>query len=101
MEETQLPPSWDGSVVLDIGGQVGALMLRTPPSFNGREIDLYPQDPDAAHTHSAVRERRLPAGVCYAAVYPSLRSGTYQVEGSGQRVAIVGGRVTEIDLDVS
>ncbi|MGA2294617.1 MAG: hypothetical protein ABSG24_05270 [Acidimicrobiales bacterium] len=76
-------------------------MLRTPPSFNGREIDLYPQDPTAPHTHSAVRERRLPAGVCYAAVYPSLRSGVYQVEGSGQRVTVVGGRVTEIDFTAS
>ncbi|MGC1419180.1 MAG: hypothetical protein WA786_03540 [Acidimicrobiales bacterium] len=76
-------------------------MLRTPPSFNGREIDLYPQDPSAPHTHSAVRERHTPAGPCYAAVYPSLRSGTYQVEGSGQRVTVVGGRVIEIDFNAS
>lgn len=93
--EIQLPPSWDGSVVLDIGGDVGALVLRVPASFDGREIELDPVDPSFAHTHSAVRERRLPGGSTYAAVYPSLRAGAYVVEGSGQRITIVGGQVTE------
>jgi hypothetical protein len=101
MEEVQLPPSWDGSVVLDIGGDVGALMLRTPPVLNGLEIDLEPDDQSLARTHSAVRERRLVGGVSYAAVYPSLKAGAYTVLGSGQRIVIVGGRVTEVDYDVT
>jgi hypothetical protein len=101
MKERQLPPSWDGSVVLDIGGEVGALLLRTPPALHGREIDLDPDDTTLPHTHSAVRERQLPHGVSYAAVYPNLKAGLYTVEGSGQRIVIVGGRVTEIDYDVS
>jgi hypothetical protein len=101
MEEIQLPPSWDGSVVLDIGGDVGALMLRTPPSLNGREIDLTPDDPSRPHTHSAVRERQLTYAVSYAAVYPNLKAGLYTIEGSGQRIVIVGGRVTEVDYDES
>jgi hypothetical protein len=101
MEEIQLPPSWDGSVVLDIGGDVGALMLRTPPVLNGLEIDLEPDDETLPHTHSAVRERRLVDSVSYAAVYPSLKAGSYTVLGSGQRIDIVGGRVTEVDYDVT
>jgi hypothetical protein len=101
MSEPQLPPSWDGSVVLDIGGDVGALMLRTPSTLNGREIDLDPDDETAPHTHSAVRERRLLGGVAYAAMYPNLRAGQYTVEGSGQRVTIVGGHVTEITYDAA
>jgi hypothetical protein len=101
MQERQLPPSWDGSVVLDIGGDVGALLLRTPPALNGREIDLDPDDATLPHTHSAVRERQLPHSVSYAAVYPNLKAGLYTVGGSGQRVVIVGGRVTEIDYDVA
>jgi hypothetical protein len=101
MQERQLPPSWDGSVVLDIGGEVGALLLRTPPALNGREIDLDPDDETAPHTHSAVRERQLAHSVSYAAVYPNLKAGLYTVEGSGQRIVIVGGRVTEIDYEVS
>lgn len=99
MEEVQLPPSWDGSVVLDIGGDVGALLLRTPPALNGLEIDLEPDDRSRAHTHSAVRERQLVGCVSYAAVYPSLKAGGYTVVGTDQRVVILGGRVTEADLD--
>jgi hypothetical protein len=101
MQEIQLPPSWDGSVVLDIGGDVGALMLRTPPALNGHEIDLTPDDPSRPHTHSAVRERQLTNAVSYAAVYPNLKAGRYTVEGSGQRIVIVGGRVTHVDYDVT
>jgi hypothetical protein len=95
--EAQLPPSWDGSVVLDIGGEIGALLLRTPPTMNGVEIDLEPDDDSAPHTHSAVRERRLLGGVAYTAVYPGLKAGIYTVAGSGQRVTIVGGQVTETE----
>ena len=99
MNEPHLPPSWGGSVVLDIGGDVGALMLRTPPSMDGDEIDLTPDDEDLPHTHSAVRERRLGSDVSYAAVYPSLRAGTYTVEHSGQQVTIVGGAVSYLDYE--
>jgi hypothetical protein len=99
MSEETLAPSWDGSVVLDIGGDVGALMLRTSPSLVGREIDLIPDDATLGHTHSAVRERRLVNGVSFAAVYPQLASGTYVVESSGQRVTIVGGRVSDVEYN--
>jgi hypothetical protein len=101
MPEPQLPPSWDGSVVLEIGGEVGALVLRTPPTLDGREIDLVPDDPAIPVTHSAVRQRRLTQSVSYAAVYPNLVDGDYRVEGTGQRVTITGGRVTDVDLDVT
>jgi hypothetical protein len=97
VSELQLPPSWDGSVVLDIGGEIGALLLRTSPTMNGLEIDLDPEDATTPHTHSAVRERRLLGGVAYAAVYPSLKAGNYTVAGSGQTVTIVGGHVTETE----
>jgi hypothetical protein len=98
MSETVFPPSWDGSVVLDIGNDVGALVLHTSVEWLGREIDLIPDDRSIPHTHSAVRERRLPNGSSYAAVYPQLQEGHYTVEGSRQRLVIVGGRVTEIEL---
>ena len=96
--EHQLPPSWDGSVVLDIGGSIGALVLRVSADLVGKEIDLYPEDPTGPHTHSAVRERRLAIGSSYAAVYPALVAGFYRIEGTNQRVEIEGGRVTEVTL---
>lgn len=101
MTEEQLAPSWEGSVVLDIGGEVGALMLHTSPAMVGHEIDLIPDDGTVAHTHSAVRERQLVNGVSFAAVYPHLQAGTYVVEGSDQRVTITGGRVTELEYQGS
>jgi hypothetical protein len=96
--ETAPPPSWQGSVILDIGNGVGALVLRTSRQWLDHEIDLTPDDPSLPHTHSAVRERRSPQGPSYAAVYPQLREGGYTLVGSTQRVSIVGGRVTDIEL---
>jgi hypothetical protein len=96
MVETKMPPSWDGSVVLDIGGHIGALVLHVSQAFAGREIEVDPVDAATPHTHSAVRERHLAAGTTYAAVYPSLEAGDYVVEGSGQVITIEGGRVTEV-----
>lgn len=101
MSEKVLPPSWDGSVVLDIGGDVGALILRTSEAFQGREIDLVPDDETTPHVHSAVRERRSLEGSSFAAVYPQLKEGRYTIEGTAHRLTIVGGRVTDVALDVS
>ncbi len=47
-------------------------------------------------THSAVRERNVGSDRSYAAVYPNLKAGMYTIEGSMQRVSIVGGTVTVV-----
>jgi hypothetical protein len=99
MHEQIFPPSWDGSVVLDIGGEVGALMLHTPPSMIDQEIELDSEDTPLSHTHSAVRERQLVHGLSYAAVYPHLKAGRYVIRDSGQRVTIIGGQVTEVTFE--
>jgi hypothetical protein len=85
-------------VILDIGNGVGAFVLRTSREWLHHEIDLEPNDPSLAHTHSAVRERLSPEGSSYAAVYPQLHEGEYTIVGSTQRIAIAGGRVTDIEL---
>jgi hypothetical protein len=94
--EPRLGPSWDGSVILDIGGETGAVMLVTTPDWNGREIDLEPLDLDVAPVHSSVRERHGAGVTTYAAVYPQLAAGRYLVEGSDQVVSVAGGRVSEV-----
>jgi hypothetical protein len=96
MSEALSPPSWDGSVVLDIGGDVGALILRTSRHAQGREIELIPDDRSAPEVHSAVRERRAPDGSSFAVVYPQLKEGAYTIEGTAQRLTIAGGRVTDV-----
>ena len=96
MHEHPLPPSGDGSVVLDIGGEVGALVVHTPPELDGHEIDLFPAGSHEPCMHSAVRRREVLGGNRYAAVYPSVIAGEYTLEGSSQTVQVLGGSVTEL-----
>ena len=129
-ETSQLGPSNDGTVMIDIGGDIGALVIMTDESLLLAEIEISPEDAsDASHdhghdhghdhdhdhahdhahdhghaptrTHVAVRERRGPGGVRYAAIYPNLRQGSYTVYGLDgtprDTVEIVGGEVRQLD----
>ena len=99
MTEPVTGPSGPGTVVLDLGADVGALILYTPPGLDGREIEISRDaDPAARRTHSQVRARRLAAVTRYAAVYPGLPAGPYTIW-AGERdpagtVVITGGHVT-------
>jgi len=97
MESQPLTPRPGHGGVRNIGGDSGALILFTSPAFNGGQIGLIPDSGNEPEVHSAVRERDLPQGVSFAAVYPRLRGGIYSIEGSGQKVTIAGGRVTTLD----
>ncbi|MFC1413991.1 hypothetical protein ACEZCY_32925 [Streptacidiphilus sp. N1-12] len=73
-------PSREGSVVLEIGGDLGALILHTGPEQDGLEIEVSPlDDPSAARTHAAVRPRHLAGRTVYCAVISPLRAGRYTV----------------------
>jgi hypothetical protein len=96
MHEHPLPPSGDGSVLLDIGGDVGALVLHVLPELDGQEIDLFRAGTSTPLMHSAVRRRDVLGGSLYAAVYPSVPAGDYLLEGSSQPVRVDGGLVTEL-----
>jgi hypothetical protein len=90
-------PTGPGSVILELGADIGALVLATPPGLAGHEIEISPVA-GGPRTHSQVRERVSPAGVTYAAVYPAVPAGEYTVwreDGipAGQ-VAIHGGAVS-------
>lgn len=92
-------PSRAGSVVLDVGPGVGALVLHTPAALDGQEIEISPRDlPAARRTHSQVRERHTAGEVQYAAVYPGLRAGDYTIWKDATTpagtVTIESGRVT-------
>jgi hypothetical protein len=101
MTESVAGPSGPGTVVLELGADVGALVLLTPAEMDGREIEISRDDPTARaarRTHSQVRARHMPAGTKYAAVYPGLPAGSYAIWADEQhqagRVVITGGRVT-------
>jgi hypothetical protein len=94
---TDGPPE---ALVLDIGGDVGALVLYAEESCLGLEIDLTPVGvPRSHHTHTMIRRRRAVDREFIAGVYPSLQAGTYTVWGVDDRplgeVTIDGGRVSE------
>jgi hypothetical protein len=100
MSEHSMGPSGPGTVVLELGAGVGALVLFTPAELDGREIEI---SAPGRRTHSRVRPRHLATGTRYAAVYPDLAAGTYTIwagrhgasqHGPAGRVVITGGRVT-------
>ncbi|MGH8888179.1 MAG: phospholipase [Acidothermaceae bacterium] len=99
-EQHQLGPTTEGSVVLDIGGDIGALVIMTGPALAAYEIEVSPVASDR-RTHVAVRERRGQGRPQYAAVFPALRSGEYRVfDPDGKvatTVAIHGGEVSHLN----
>jgi len=94
----QAGPSGEASVVLDIGGDVGALVVHVPPGRDGEEIDLFPLGSDRPCTHAAVRRRDVPGGPRYALVYPDLAAGEYRLAGVPAPVEVRGGEVIELEL---
>jgi hypothetical protein len=100
MDEAIPGPSGPGSVVLELGHDVGALVLETPAALLGREIEISPVGGAVAagRRHSLVRERRTAAGTSYAAVYPGLAGGRYVIwrhmHTPVGEVTVDGGRVT-------
>ncbi len=90
------------SLILDIGGEVGALVLYADESCLGAEIDVSPAgQPRSHHAHTMIRRRRAVDREFVAGVYPELRAGAYTVWGLDGAVLtellVAGGRVTEFD----
>ena len=98
MTESAAGPSGPGTLILELGADVGALVLFTPAELDGREIEISRDDQVARRTHSQVRPRHMATGTKYAAVYPDLPAGVYTIWADERRpagrVVIAGGRVT-------
>ena len=91
--------------VLDIGGNIGALILYTDKRFLDREIEISPVEDDSRRVHTAIHERLLGDQVSCAGVYPELPAGTYRLwvddPALPTAVTIVGGEVAEMDWRTS
>lgn len=72
-------PSGPGTVVLELGAGVGALVLHTSAELNGAEIEISRTGSCGRRTHSQVRPRDVAGGTKYAAVYPDLPPGEYTI----------------------
>ena len=96
-----MAPSGQGTVVLTIGAGVGALIIHTPGSLHGHEIEISPAaDPDK-RTHAAVRARYVRGGVLWSVVIDNLPEGRYVVWRDETtplaEVDVNGGSVTEYE----
>ena len=90
-----------GDSVLDIGDDVGALVLYTDRARDGEEIDVVcVAHPDRSR-HSQVHRRTANGRPIWAAVYPHLEAGSYLLRreptAGDEVVTITGGAITELD----
>jgi len=88
-----------GSAVLDIGEDIGALIIYTRPELLGAEIEVSPSGA-SYRVHAAVLERRAGAGTVFAALFLALPADRYTVwcDAPTANVATVaGGQVAELD----
>jgi hypothetical protein len=74
-----MEPSFQGTVVLNIGAGIGALVIHTPGRLHGHEIEVSPVGDAARRTHAAVRARYVRGGASFAVVIDSLPEGRYTV----------------------
>jgi hypothetical protein len=88
------------SVLLDIGQDIGALLVYTSPELRGREIEVNPTGNAARRTHTEVLERTANGRSIWAAVFAALPAGDYSLWRdvlTDETVTIGGGSVTEVD----
>ncbi|MFF7638028.1 hypothetical protein ACFZB9_33495 [Kitasatospora sp. NPDC008050] len=99
-EHPPLPaPSREGSVVLEIGGELGALIIHTDGAKDGLEIEVSPTGTEAPRTHAAVRPRHLADRTVYCVVISPLPQGDYTIWRTADTpeatITVRGGEVTE------
>jgi hypothetical protein len=89
----------EGPTVLDVGDDVGALVLYTSAEMVGAEIEISPDGNPRHRQHVAVHARHYPGGTAYAAVYYGLAAGNYELWAADGSVALMvsieGGTITE------
>jgi hypothetical protein len=95
-------PSGPASVVLDLGGDTGALVILTGPERCGQEIEVSRTDGlDLYRTHAAVRARNVRPRTVYGVVIAGLAAGRYTIwqdrDTPLTTVTVVSGVVTEYE----
>jgi hypothetical protein len=87
-------------VVLEIGGEIGALIIHADAAMSGVEIEISRTGEDDHRSHKEVLERRAGEDAAYTAVFDQLAEGTYTLWCGGQpytrNVRIDGGVIAEL-----
>jgi hypothetical protein len=90
------------SPVLDIGGEVGALIVHLPATTRTGELEACPVDDPDARFHTGVHFRPIGRESAWTAVFPEVHRGTYHLLDDGgapmARVTVAGGLVHQLDL---
>jgi hypothetical protein len=99
MTEHAAGASGPGTVIMELGADIGALILYTPADLDGAEIEVSRHgDRLDRRTHSQVRQRHVANVTKYAAVYSTLAAGEYTIWRDEDRpagtVTIAGGQIT-------
>ena len=88
-------------VVLDIGGDLGALIVHTDARMVGVEVEISATRFDGERSHKEVLEREVGGRPAYTAVFDKVRAGSYTLwvdDVARERgVVIIGGAVAELD----
>jgi hypothetical protein len=88
-------------VVLDIGEDVGALIVHTDVAMLGIEVEISPTGHDDRRSHKEVLQREINGQPAYTAVFDKLPEGTYTLwvndRARAREVAIQGATVAELD----
>jgi hypothetical protein len=91
-----------GPAVLDIGGDIGALIAYVDADLLGAEIHVRADHHPDHTTHTAVWERTIGNETVIVAVFPELAADRYDLLDADGRpsetITIRGGEITEIDL---
>ncbi|MGH9122526.1 MAG: phospholipase [Acidimicrobiales bacterium] len=97
-------PSFAGSVVLELGGSVGAVIVHTPSTMVDTEIEVRRAGAEWTGAHATVRERTVEGGPLFAVVLGGLEEGDYELrehrtrgDGPTIEVVVVGGRVSRVN----
>ena len=88
-------------VVLEIGDELGALVLQTGPELHGVEVEISPSEKDDHRSHKEVLERLGGGRPAYTAVFDQLPAGSYTLWTGGvareRDVVIAGGQISQLD----
>src|SRR5436189_4817181 len=89
-------------VVLEIGGELGALVVYTDAVLLHEEIEISPAADDERRSHKDVLERLVEGRSVHAAVFDRLEHGAYTLwhrdEERARGVVVAGGEIAELDL---
>jgi hypothetical protein len=101
MTEQHSQRSHPEQVVLEIGGEIGALVVYTDAGLHGAEIEISPTGDDDHRAHKDVLNRPVNGRATYAAVFDGLGDGSYTLwirdVSVATDVSITGGCITELD----